>query len=133
MPALAVEIWSSFRRLPLWVQIWIAALLVPVNMLSLAFVGHASGFLVALLAIGGMAPNAGFMIYERGLSRAMSLSHLVFWTPLIVVIIGIFRGPSDLALPFSAYLIVLLGVDLISLAFDIPDSWRWFKGKRQIA
>ena len=32
---LIAEIWQSFRSLPGWVQIWVAFLLVPVNMASL--------------------------------------------------------------------------------------------------
>ncbi len=31
------------------------------------------------------------------------------------------------------FLTVLLAVNAISLAFDIRDGWRWWKGEREIA
>jgi hypothetical protein len=34
------EIWGSYRRLPLWVELWVAVILVPVNAASLAFVAE---------------------------------------------------------------------------------------------
>ena len=31
------DIWNDFRTLPLWVQIWVTVVLVPVNFVPLAF------------------------------------------------------------------------------------------------
>lgn len=75
------DVWKSFRALPGWVQIWLAFVLFPVNMLSLAFLSAPNGVLVAALAIGGVAPGMLIMMAERGFSRAMAFSHLVGWTP----------------------------------------------------
>ena len=67
-----VEIWQSFRRLPLWVQIWVAGILVPVNLGSLLFLSEYEGVIVATLAVGGMAPNLVIMARDHGFSRAMA-------------------------------------------------------------
>ncbi len=129
---LILDIWSSFRSMPLWVQIWVGLILAPVNMAALFYVGAPGGWLVAALAIGGMLPNLVLMAVERGLSKAMALSHLVLWIPLVFVILNL-RGAEGVAGGFASYLLLLLVVDLISLGFDIPDSIKWFRGDRDVA
>lgn len=62
-----LDIWQSYRSLPLWVQIWVFGILVPVNSAAIFFVFQPSGLWVALLAIGAMLPNIPIMLYERGL------------------------------------------------------------------
>ena len=125
------DIWASFRRLPGWVRIWVALILVPVNMAALAFVAQPGGWLVAMLAIGGMMPNLVIMIHERGLSKAMALPHLVIWTPLVVIIGQMVLNQCPPG--FRSYLWLLLAVDLVSLGFDFPDAWKWWKGDRAVA
>ena len=49
------EIWQSFRRLPLWVQLWVAVILVPVNLASVIFINAPGGFWIAVLAVGDLA------------------------------------------------------------------------------
>ncbi len=124
------DIWNSFRALPFWVQIWVAVILVPVNMASIFFIFEPQGLLIAALAIGGMLPNLGIMIGERGLSKAMALPHLFLWTPLVVVI---WQALNTTMGGFAAYLWLVLVVDLVSLGFDCPDAWKWIKGDRGIA
>jgi len=128
-----LDIWNSFRRLPLWVQIWVAVILVPVNLATLAFVTAPYGLPVAVLAIGGMMPNLGVMVIERGFSKTMSLPHLVLWTPLVALIIWILMTSRAGDPTYLAFLWILLVIDVISLAFDFPDAWRWYKGDRAIA
>lgn len=128
---LFLDIWRSWRRMPLWVQVWVAGLLVPVNLASLAFLAQPQGWLIALLAVGGMAPNVVIMTRERGLSKAMALPHVAIWTPLVVTILWLqSTGPAS---GFAVFLWLLLAVDLISLGFDCVDSWKWFRGERAIA
>jgi len=128
-----IDIWNSFRRLPLWVQIWMCIILVPVNLATLAFISEPYGLLVAVLAIGGMLPNLGFMATERGLSKAMSLPHLVLWSPLVLLVAWILMTGGALDPNYLTFLWILLVIDVISLAFDFPDAWRWYKGDRAIA
>ena len=81
MKSLLLDIWQSFRSLPGWVQFWVGSILVPINLFPIVFWDHPdSGFLIATLAIGGMLPNIGIMIAERGFSKSMAISHLFLFT-----------------------------------------------------
>ncbi|WP_228408756.1 hypothetical protein [Profundibacter amoris] len=67
-------------------QIWVALILVPVNMASLLFLNEPKGMLIAALAVGGMMPNIAIMLAERGLSKMMALPHLLIWIPLLLIL-----------------------------------------------
>lgn len=132
-----VDIWKSFRRIPLWVQIWVAGILMPVNFLAVYFVNEPYGLWVAILAVGGMLPNAFILAAERGLSKLMALPHIFVWTPLCMLaawlLYGHFSGETVLSDSYSCFLIALLVIDVISLAFDFPDGLKWVRGDRAIA
>lgn len=129
MKTVLLDIWQSFRSLPHWVQIWVGVILVPVNLASVFFWSAPGGALIAILAVGGMTPNAVLMFVERGFSKAMALSHLVFWIPLLIIIAPEMGGGSV----FTGFLAVLFVVDAISVCFDLKDSWQWLKGDRAVA
>jgi len=125
-----VEIWSSFRAMPGWVQIWMVFLLMPINMASIFFINESMGILVAFLANIAMIMNIPVMFYDRGMSKLMSIPHLIPWTALVLLII--FYRPEATGL-YNTFLWVLLVVNLISLAFDYVDALKWIKGDRAIA
>ena len=121
------DIAASFLRLPRWVQFWLACVLVPVNLISIVFVGESGGWIVAVLAIGGIAPNAVVLAVTREFGREMALAHLILWPPLFVVIIWLLREGPQAA--FAQYLWFLLIVDVISVAFDIRDAQIWWHSR----
>lgn len=131
------DIWKSFRRMPLWVQIWMTGILMPINFISLAFVSEPLGLWVAILAVGGMMPNAVIMAVERGLSSAMAIPHLFMWTPLCLLaaylLYGHYNGGQVLSENYACFILALLIIDVISLAFDYPDTRKWLRGDRHIA
>jgi len=129
MKSVLLDIWGSFRSLPLWVQIWVGMILVPVNMATIVLITEPGSYLIPVLAIGGMMPNAVLMFVERGFSKAIALSHVVLWTPLLILLAMDISAGSV----FADYLMVLFAVDLISICFDVKDSKDWFKGDRKIA
>ncbi len=114
-------------------QFWVALILVPVNLAAALFWSQPGGALIAVLAIGGMVPNLLMMLAERGLSKGMALSHLVLWTPLVAIVTWRLLAGGDGAPAFIAYLWLLLAVDAVSLAFDYPDAWKWWRGDRAVA
>jgi len=127
-----LDIWRSYRALPVWVQIWVAGLLVPVNMLSIAFYGLPHAGLLAVLAIGAMALNGVIMLAERGFSKAMALPHVVIWVPMVLW--GLWLQLSgQVSGSFAIYLWVLLAVDGVSLALDLRDAVLWWRGDRAVA
>ena len=131
--SLVRDIWGSWRRLPLRVQVWVALILVPVNALSVLFTVYPGGMVLAALAVGAMLMNLAIMIHERGLSKAMALPHLFLWTPLVVYIVWLLRVYPGMEQSFHLYLWLLLMVDVISLVMDYADAWKWLRGARAVA
>lgn len=126
------DIWRSWWALPAWVQVWVALILVPVNVAALWFLSEPGGGLIALLAVGAMVLNGPIMLWDRGFSKLMALPHVLVWTPLVVLVAAmLWRGEADGA--FRTYLVILLVTDLVSLGFDIPDLRAWWRGDRAVA
>ncbi len=124
------DIWTSFRALPAWVQIWVALVLAPVNMATLLFINQPGGLLIAGLANLAMMLNMPVMLRERGFSKLMGLPHLIPWTILVYILA--FDRPAAEGL-YDGFLTLLLVTNSISLLFDYPDTLRWFKGERAVA
>lgn len=125
-----LEIWKSFRAMPLWVQVWVAFILAPVNMASLYFFNEPYGLWIAFLANIAMILNLPVMLYDRGFSKLMAFPHLIPWTILVAWLL--FARP-EVTGAYDTYLWVLLMVDAISLAFDYPDAVKWWRGERKPA
>ncbi len=128
-----LEIWKSFRRMPVWVQVWVACILGPINIATLYYVSQPYGILVAILAIAGMAPNIFIMNRERGLSKAMAIPHVIVWPILLCVIAVILATQVGLSPAHLLLLQLLFAIDFISLCFDVPETRAWLKGDRAIA
>lgn len=124
-------IWNSFRRLPLWVQLWVAVILVPVNAASLLWWHAPMGIWVAAMAVGAMLLNGALMLIERGFSKLMALPHVLIWTPLLGLVLWLLT--QEIAPGYRRYLIVLLAVDTVSLVLDYRDLRAWWNGARRVA
>lgn len=122
------EIYFSFSVLPLWVQVWVALILVPINLASLLFISEPDGKLISFLSLIAIAPNAIIIFYEKGFSKIMALPHIIPWLLLVGLIVS--TPFSDEGYKF--YLYALATINTISLFFDIPDAIKWFKGDREI-
>ena len=125
-----IDVFNSLRALPVWVQIWVFIILVPVQVASLFFLSEPLGFWIAILAILGMMPNIFIILYERGFSKLMSIPHLLPWTGLVLLII--FARPEG-STGFGVYLWVLLVITFISLIFDYIDAIKLWNGDRSVA
>lgn len=126
------QLWMSFRRLPLWVQVWMALVLVPVNLLSFLVLEYQTAQMVALAAVLALGSNMLLLYRYEGFSRAMALPHLVFWGPLqILLLMRVFQTPAPDSGEVLFICLVLL-VNGISLIFDLLDTWRWWQGERQV-
>ncbi|QIE44535.1 hypothetical protein G5B38_02760 [Pseudohalocynthiibacter aestuariivivens] len=123
------DIWHSFRSLPLWVQIWVFGILVPVNAAAILWVDAPYGGWVAALAIGGMLPNVWIMWRMRGFPRSMAVPHVLVWTPLVALLVWLLSGLVGASDGYIRYLWLLLAVDLISLGFDYVDTYKWLRDR----
>lgn len=130
-----VLIWHSFRSIPLWVQIWVAGILVPANAAAFLMLNTWSGQMAAWAAAFVVLTNVPIMWFAGGMSRLMSLPHLIAWGPLQVALVMRLTGQAGIT-PLTgveqAFIIGLLTINGISLVFDTLDSWRWLKGEREV-
>lgn len=128
-----LNLWSSFRRLPHWVQLWMAAVLLPVNLASLFLLEYASARMIAIAAILALGSNMVLMYRCSGLSRLLALPHLLVWGPLQVMLHMYLAGntPSP-NINEVIYVCLVLAVNGVSLCFDLLDTWRWLQGERQV-
>ena len=128
-------IWRSYRALPTWVQVWVGLILVPANALAFAMLDTWAGRAAAVAALAVVATNVPIMWVERGMSRLMSVPHLLIWGPLQVLLLLRWAGqvgPEPLGSVEQGFVLVLLVVNGISLVFDTVDSWRWLHGERSV-
>jgi hypothetical protein len=127
------EIFASLRRMPVWVQIWMLVILMPVNFLSLFFIAEPGGLVIAALAVGGMMANLPIMLVQRGFGAAMSVPHVILWTPAVLIALWLLVSGAVAGSPYAAFLWAFCIVNAISLGFDIKDTRAWMRGKRGVA
>ena len=131
----SAKIWHSYRSLPGWVQVWVGFVLIPVNVLPFFLLDTWSGRAGAMAALFVVVTNVPIMWAAAGMSRAMSLPHLLAWIPLEIALVLRIAGAAGSLPPSAVELalaIVLLLVNGISLVFDALDSWRWLRGQRDV-
>lgn len=116
-------------------QVWVGCILIPANVLPFFLLDSWSGRAAALAALFVVATNVPIMWAASGMSRAMSLPHLLAWIPLEVALAMRLSGAVG-ALPAGqaeiALAVVLLIVNGVSLVFDMLDSWRWLRVERDM-
>ena len=90
-----------------------------------------------LSTIIGVGPNLFILNKQRGLSKLLSIPHLV-WLPFVAYQIhwltdGKFGGPLTIGDGVTFYYAwVAVTVLTISLVFDVVDSYKWIKGDRDV-
>lgn len=130
--AIHQSLWQSFQRLPLWVRLWMAGVLIPVNMLSLLFLQYPSARMVAVAAVLALGSNMWLLYRHAGFNRLMAVPHLLVWGPLqAILVIYLMTNASLISLAEVMYVSLVLSANGISLCFDLLDSWRWIQGERE--
>ena len=126
------DIWQSYLGLRTWVKIWVFLILVPVNIASIFFMGNPGSSLVVSFAIAGLLFNAIPIWFDRGFSSAMTIPHVIFWIPLTIILVN-YLMISEVLLTdnYRYFLIILMVCNLISLTFDIPDLFKWFRARKK--
>lgn len=128
------QIWRSYRSLPLWVQLWVGLILVPVNVAPLFFLDTPIGRMAVLAFLFVGATNLPIMYWARGMTRLMSVPHLFAWIPLVGFVVVRLYGTNGAPVSSAEWMLgwALLAVDGFSLVFDLLDSWRWVRGEREM-
>ena len=123
----------SFLALPRWVRIWVAGALAPANAAPFFLLHTPSGRAAAVASLFVVASNVPIMLHQRGMSRLMSLPHLMAWIPLCLVLVDRLAVGETLTQAEWVLAVGLLVINGISLAFDGVDTLRWFAGNREVA
>jgi hypothetical protein len=113
-------------REPFWLQVWIFWLLF-VNGASILFLRRAEARWV-LLAFAANAVTMGRLFEAFGYTRILGLSHVIWWTPLVIYLFRRRSGFGEGA--FGGWARWLLLTNAISLAIDYVDVTRWALGDR---
>lgn len=127
------DAWASFRTLPRWVQGWVGLCLVPVNLAPFFMLHTATGQAAALAMSVVIVTNVPILLWERGMSKRLSLPHLLAWVPLCVWLGSRLVSDAPMSESETTLAWTLLAVNTISLAFDAIDSVKWYRGDRAIA
>ena len=127
-----VDCLRSFRALPRWVQLWMACVLVPVNLLPFLLLDTSTGRTAALATLVVMLGGLTIMLAERGLSRLMSVPHLVAWIPLVALLVIWLARARPMSPAETGLAVALVAVNSISLGFDIVEFVRWCLGDRAV-
>jgi hypothetical protein len=127
-----IDCGRSFRSLPLWVQIWVVLFLVPVNAAPFLLFDTHIGRIGVVSTLLILLTNVPIMLVERGMSRLMSVPHLLIWIPLIGLLAWQLQSAATLSTSERTLAWALIGFNGISLGFDVLDSWRWWQGARDV-
>ena len=127
--SLAKNLLTSWRALPLWVQIWVGLILVPANAAAFLLLDTETGQYTAVAAVFVVITNGPLMILYQGMNRALSLPHLIAWIPLVYLLV-VRLGSGEVPPGEWFYAVLVITVNSISLIFDVLDSWRWLRGER---
>lgn len=132
MTSRLVDCLRSFRAMPRWVQLWMACVLVPVNLLPFLLLSTPTGRAAALATLVAMLGGLPIMLAERGLSRFMSVPHLVAWIPLVTLLVTWLVRGRPMSPAETGLALALVIVNTISLGFDVVEFIRWSMGDRAV-
>jgi hypothetical protein len=112
---------------PLWLQAWIGWMLI-VNSASILFLRHTE----ARWVLGAWIGSFVFMsaLFElNGFNRLLGLSHVLWWTPLLIYLMRRLPG-LDGSAAFARWLRTLMVTNALSLVVDYTDVVRYLLGER---
>jgi hypothetical protein len=111
---------------PFWLKIWIFWL-VFINSASIVFVRRPEGRWVLVAWLANLVTMSR-LFDEFGYTRILGLSHVLWWSPLVVYLFR--RRASFGEGAFGGWARWLLLSNALSLAIDYVDVARWALGDR---
>jgi hypothetical protein len=122
---------DAIAQQPLWVQYWLYILVFSILVLPLALLIWKQTWLAAVITIAA-AFLAGLGVSKlfdhMGYVKLLGLPHIILWTPLAWYLFRQIKRDDMPTWP-RRIMIVVLGVFLVSLAFDYVDVVRYIVGK----
>ncbi len=123
---------EAIAQQPQWVQLWLNVLLVGAFVLPAVLLiwrqTRVAG--IVTLIVSATAGFAVTWLYSgMGYVKLLGLPHVLLWTPLVIYLIGEFRGKEMPRLP-RILLGCVIAILLVSLVFDYVDMIRYILGER---
>ena len=112
---------------PLGWRLWIFWMMA-VNSIAFLYLGRREGKVITALWVGNIVTMMS-MYWMVGYVRLLGLSHVIWWTPLVIWLIAQLRN-NEYTGKFGLWLKVLLITNLASLVIDYLDVARWLMGER---
>jgi hypothetical protein len=106
---------------PLWLKVWIGWMIV-VNTASFAVLSRTAGRATALAWLGNLATMT-VLFAMLGYVRLLGLSHVLWWTPLLVFLWR--QRPWPATGTFGLWIRILFVTNLVSLVVDYLDVARY--------
>ena len=123
---------EAIAQQPAWVGIWLNVLMVCAILLPLSlFIWRLSRSSATAILIANVLSFAGinWMYGQLGYVKLLGLPHVVFWTPIVILLMIKMRKDDMPEWPRGIMAIVTIAM-LISLAFDYTDVARYLLGER---
>ena len=115
----------SASWVPIWVNVLgaILALSLPFSLVRSEARLILFAFLIGIVLTIGAYAHFGF-------SRILGIGHVIAWTPVVLYLLANRRNWRVGSTIIGKWLVLAVGVMIISLAFDFADVVRWFLGER---
>lgn len=126
------QLWQSYRRQPLMTQVWCACWVFPLNLATLAVLGwgpycHQIMGFALLGAFGCLAVS----LAKRGVTKLGGLPKLIFWTPMVFLIMMVLLR-YELSAAYASFLVLLAVTNVIQLTLSYQDWLDWWRGDRGV-
>ncbi|MDA8585433.1 hypothetical protein N9L47_04090 [Rhodobacteraceae bacterium] len=123
---------EAIAQQPAWVGIWLNVMMVGAMLLPFSLLIWRASRLTAVVtfvANVGAVLSTGWLYSQLGYVKLLGLGHMVFWTPLIVLIVVQMRREDMPVWPRRIMAVVMVTM-LISLVLDYIDVGRYLLGER---
>lgn len=109
---------------PLWLQAWVSWMML-INTAALLFLKHSQAKVVLVAWVGNIITMT--VLFEMyGYVRLLGLSHVIWWTPLVIYLFSYRRNFPTGAV--ATWLWILMCTNMASLLVDYMDVARYFMG-----
>ena len=131
-----MEIYNQFQadmdlRSPLWVLIWVQIMALTVALsVPFSFIRSEARWVLGLGILGMIGTIVTYAYFD--FTRILGIGHILFWTPLVLLLLARRKTWNIRGSWVGKWLVLVVIVLSVSLAFDYLDLARWLLGERDI-
>jgi len=123
-----MDMMSDIMTEPLWLQAWVGWMML-INTASLFFLSYREPRVVLGVWIGNIITMTGMYEYF-GYVRFLGLSHVIWWTPLVIFLV-MRLSQIEKGKRVRTWILVLIATNVVSLVVDYIDVARYLLGERE--